>query len=196
MASALMSDGHPDLWWPLLGRLIGAARAGRCGGIYSMGIRQAVHQTLGSRADLHDLVDLGRPGERALSTAAYHRTLRSVQWCLTAPGYGFGARIVDYLACGCIPVVVRPARTLRVLLPFEPELDYDAFGIVLPFEDLPSLPELLRGMPEATLRAKRHRLKELHRDFLWDDAYGRAFEAVRAATLGKVRRARGSTERT
>ena len=104
--------------------------------------------------------------------------------CLTAPGYGFGARIVDYMACGCIPVVVRPGR---LLLPFEPDLDYDSFAVSVAFQDLLHLPEVLMGLSERTLRAKRARMKEVHRMFLWDDSYGNAFEAVHALILKRVR---------
>ena len=159
-----------------------AAVARRCGGVYSLGIRQAVRRELAHLP----IVDFGRPGARFASTAAYHRALRGVQWCLTAPGYGFGARIVDYVACGCIPVVVR-AEQPRVLLPYEPELDYRSFAVIVDFADVPRLPALLEAMDERKLYAKRERLREIHRAFLWDDHYGTAYEAVRDAVLAKVR---------
>ena len=55
---------------------------------------------------------------------SYHDTLREYEFCLSAPGTGFGTRIVDYIVSGCIPVIVRPGD---LLLPFEPDLDYSAF---------------------------------------------------------------------
>jgi len=33
-------------------------------------------------------------------------------------------------------------------------------------------------------------LRAIHRDFVWDDLYGRAYEAVRDAVLARVRAAR------
>lgn len=54
------------------------------------------------------------------------------------------------------------------------------------FEDIPRLPALLEAMRPAELRAKRERLRELHRRFVWDERYGRAFEAVRYAVLRKL----------
>ena len=36
------------------------------------------------------------------------------------------------------------------------------------------------------LRPRRERLREVHRRFVWDEQYGRAFEAVRDAVLRKV----------
>ena len=141
---------------------------------------QAVRRELGS----HPLLDAGRGG--AMGTDTYHRALRGAEWCLTAPGFGFGARLVDYVACGCIPVVVRPGQG-QLWLPYEPELDYRTFAVSLPFEDIPRLPALLEAIPPAVLRAKREALRALHRRFLWDDEYGQAFEAVREAVLLKVK---------
>ena len=77
-------------------------------------------------------------------------------------------------------------RPGRLLLPYEPELDYDGFAVSVPFEDIPRLPAILEAMPPAELRAKRERLREVHRRFVWDEQYGRAFEAVRDAVLRKV----------
>jgi hypothetical protein len=72
-------------------------------------------------------------------------------------------------------------------MPFEPELDYDSFGVSISFDDLPRLPALLASFSEPTLRAKRERMREVHRMFLWDDDYGHAFTAVYDAVLAKVR---------
>ena len=56
----------------------------------------------------------------------------------------------------------------------------------MPFEDIPRLPAILEAMRPAELRAKRERLREVHRRFVWDEQYGEAFEAVRDAVLRKV----------
>ena len=56
----------------------------------------------------------------------------------------------------------------------------------MPFEDIPRLPAILEAMPHAELHAKRERLRDVHRRFVWDEQYGRAFEAVRDAVLRKV----------
>ena len=77
----------------------------------------------------------------------------------------------------------------RVLLPYEPELDYTTFAVVLEFDELPTLPARLAAMGAEELRAKREVLRDIHRDFVWDDGYGRAYEAVRDAVLAKVRSA-------
>ena len=140
-----------------------------CRRTYSMGIRQIAKRYLGE----HPFVHFNRD---ALSAGAgYHDLLRTYEFCLCAPGKGFGNRIVDYVAAGCIPVLLRPGA-LR--MPLEPELDYDGFAVSVPLKAIRSLPALLANMSEAAIRRKRERLREVHRDFLWDEAYGTAFEAV------------------
>lgn len=113
----------------------------------------------------------------------YERELRSAQWCLTAPGMGFGVRLVDYVAAGCIPVVVRVGG---LALPYEPELDYDSFAVSIAFRDIDALPATLEAMSDAQVRAKREGLAAVHRRFLWDETYGRAYETTRELLLRRL----------
>ena len=108
----------------------------------------------------------------------YMRALQDSEFCLTSPGMGFGVRIVDYVAAACIPVVIRPGQ---LLMPHEPDLDYDGFAVSVPFSEIASLPALLGGLSEAAIRAKRERLRQVHKMFLWDEKYGTAYETVRDA---------------
>ena len=146
-------------------------------GLYSLGIRQAVWRLHGR----HPLVRFnanvtGRP-------RSYPAEMRASEWCLTSPGMGFGVRIVYAVAAGCLPVVVRPGQ-LR--LPYEPELDYEGFAVTLPFRDIDSLPAILGAMSDAAIRAKRERLRQVHRMFLWDAAYGTAYETTRDLLLRRL----------
>ena len=93
--------------------------------------------------------------------------------------------LIDYIAAACIPVVVRPGN---LLLPYEPSLDYDAFAVTVPFREITALPALLGGMSEAAVRAKRERLRQVHRMFLWDSEYGSAYEAARDMLLAALNR--------
>ena len=79
-------------------------------GVYSLGIRQTVKRVLGG----HPMVNLS--GGRLLPWL-YARALREHHFCLTAPGMGFGVRIVDYVVSGCLPVVVRPGGYFCPLSP-------------------------------------------------------------------------------
>ena len=153
---------------------------GRCRTIYSMGARQTVQRLLGN-----DTTGLIRFNRGRLSAKGYHARLRTYEWCLEAPGFGFGVRIVDYIVSGCIPVIIRPGG-LR--LPFEPELDYARFAVDVPFEQIPGLPALLASMSTDEIRRKRARLREVHRLFLWDEEVGQAYEATMEAVEGALRR--------
>ena len=119
----------------------------------------------------------------ATAGVSYHQELLQAQFCLTAPGMGFGVRLIDYVAAGCVPVVVRPGG---LALPFEPDLDYDAFAVSVPFRELRTLPDTLAAMSDAAIRAKRERLRAVHRAFLWDEGYGRAYEMTKAMLLRRL----------
>ena len=100
---------------------------------------------------------------------------------------GFGVRIVDYVASACIPVVVRPGR---LTMPLEPDLDYSRFAVNVAFRDIPRLPALLGAMSEEAVRRKREALRDVHRMFLWDEQYGRAYETVRQMVLRRLAKKR------
>ena len=149
-----------------------------CSLAYSMGIRQTVRRLIGSSP----LVDFSTRLEAA---PRYHALLSRAEFCLTAPGFGFDTRIVDYIVAGCIPVIIQPTGR-RLLLPYEPELRYDEFAVVVAYSDVRALPALVHNMSAAAIRAKRARLAEVHRTFVWDEEYGTAYEAVRDAVLGRL----------
>ena len=81
------------------------------------------------------------------------------------------------LRAGCIPVIVRH----RIRLPYEPELDYSAFAVVVGHEAIPHLPSLLANISTETTQRMRLRMAQVHRMFLWDPSYGTAFESVMRA---------------
>jgi hypothetical protein len=162
-----------------------------CRQIYSMGIRQTVKRLIGA----HPFVEFNQPGaRRAPNGTADDGGIRSpnakygdVEFCLDAPGHGWPVRVVDYLAWGCIPVIVRE----RVRLSYEPWLDYRPFAIVVRHEDIPRLPSLLRNLTADARQQMRRRMAEAHRFFLWDSAYGKGFEFVMRILqdLGQPKRA-------
>ena len=129
----------------------------------------------------HPLVEFNR-GAKVL-TGGLHALLRTYDFCLSAPGTGFGNRIVDYVVAGCIPVVVRPGG---LLLPHEPDLDYSAFAVSVPFETIPALPSLLANMSDAVVAQMRERLCAVHRMFIWDEDYGTAYETALGALLSRL----------
>jgi len=82
-------------------------------------------------------------------------------FCLCPSGTGWGMRAFHAAVLGCIPVVVQDDGSgtyPSVLQAFEGLLlDWDEFSVRLRFDQLPSLPRLLRALEsdEAAMRAKR-----------------------------------------
>ena len=62
-------------------------------------------------------------------------------------------------------------------------------------EEIASLPAILAAMSDEAIRAKRARLEEVHRRFLWDAQYGQAYEAVREALEHRLGRGGGRSSR-
>ena len=137
---------------------------------YSFGARQTVQLLLAN----HPMVSFNQRSATTQS-GSYHATLRSFTFCLSVTGKSFCPRIADIIASGCIPVRILPGH---VLWPFEPDLDYSRFSVDVPFEDIPRLPSILANLSDAEVRAKRRALRKVHRMFIWDDVYGRAYEAT------------------
>ena len=72
-------------------------------------------------------------------------------------------------------------------MPFEPDLDYSEFAVSVDFADIAHLPSMLAGLSDEEIRRKRERLRDVHRMFVWDAAYGRAYEAVREQVQARLR---------
>ena len=183
----------------------------QCEELYSMGVRQTVRRTSKppKGSNPHD----ARLTPREIGEARVHTPLWAVgthpmvnfvagkiatpdylgeleesEFCLAAPVAGFGVRIVDYAATGCLPVVV---RTGQLLMPHEPSLDYDSFAVSVPFREIAQLPGILANLSDAEVRRRRERLRDVHRRFLWDEAYGTAYESIREALLTSLNIGRG-----
>ena len=59
-----------------------------------------------------------------------------------------------------------------------PELDYARFSINVRYEDLPALPARLANLSDAEVHRYRRGMREVHRQFIWDEEYGTAYQAV------------------
>ena len=147
-----------------------------------MGARQLLSTLYGAAQSEH--VHFNRPGRIDYRSDTYHATLRGYDFCLSVAGNSFCPRIADYAASGCIPVLVRPGM---LLWPHEPDLDYSTFSLSVGFDDLPRLPDILANMSDAQVRAKRWALREVHRAFIWDEEYGRAYEVSMAGVMRRLR---------
>ena len=130
---------------------------------YSQGVRQAI-QTLHKNESAFVL-----GGQFTLDD------LRAARFCLTPSGWGWGWRLSLAIVTQCVPVIIQP----NVTQPYEDLLEgtpyaYSTFAVRYTKEDIPSLPQLLRNVPEEELCAKQAMLARIYRAFLWQQPHGAA----------------------
>ncbi|KAG2436512.1 hypothetical protein HXX76_006810 [Chlamydomonas incerta] len=155
---------------------------------YSQGVRQAVMRMAGggkagegsAGADAADFGAWNRP-DFVLSIAGQHsQTLMAAShFCLAPSGWGWGVRLLEAVAVGCVPVVVQD----NVYQPLWDVVPYDEFAVVLPRAQLHRLPQLLEAVGPAQLAALQAGLARWHRAFLYrhHNPFGLAFNYTLAA---------------
>ena len=152
-----------------------------CRNIYSMGVRQAVwRQRLWAEPDMR-IVSAGIPD--------YDTAVPQAHFCLHTEGNGWGARVVDYMAMECLPLMVNDG----MIFPYANVLNWDTFSIHLRKRQVPMIPTILRNVSAATQLAM-HTVQRRHkRAFVWWRPDGLAYEYTlaalgeRALGLGLVR---------
>ncbi|KAI8471154.1 MAG: exostosin family-domain-containing protein [Monoraphidium minutum] len=154
---------------------------------YSGGARQArglftaVHRLFKSHPGVR-LVTGGLPWERYVSE------LRAARFCLAPYGHGWGVRLSEAVAAGCVPVIVQDG----VQQPYEDLLPYAAFSLRLPTPGLPQLLDALAAVTPDHYSRLRAGLGAHWRAFLWGPAAGgRAYEVTVASLRRRATAALG-----
>ncbi|GAX76768.1 hypothetical protein CEUSTIGMA_g4215.t1 [Chlamydomonas eustigma] len=125
---------------------------------YSGGVRQAVYE------HFHE-----RPGWKVVTkTKDYAQDYASSNFCLAAPGGGWGKRGIVATMNGCIPVVA----TDMLFEAFEPEMDWGHFGVRVSQSNISSLGDLLDTYPLDELKEKQARLPCAAQHFHWSGNLG------------------------
>uniref|UniRef100_A0A7S3QYI9 Exostosin GT47 domain-containing protein n=1 Tax=Dunaliella tertiolecta TaxID=3047 RepID=A0A7S3QYI9_DUNTE len=112
---------------------------------YSGGIRQKVHSFHHNRTGYHI--------SNHIPKYAVH--LRTSKWCLSTQGGGHGNRQVIGTLAGCNPVSIGDG----IYEPFEPEMDYNKFGIKLREADIPVMHKILESVGEEEYARKQVALR-------------------------------------
>ena len=140
-----------------------------CRHIYSMGVRQAVwRQRLWAEPDMR-IVSAGIPD--------YLTAVPRARFCLHTEGNGWGARVVDYMAMGCLPLMVND----EMVFPYANVLDWATFSVHMRKREIPQIAERLRAIPEAAQRAMHREQRNFSRGFVWWRPEGLAYEFTLAA---------------
>jgi len=112
----------------------------------------------------------------------YLEVLRNARFCLHTEGNGWGARVVDYIAMECLPLMLND----RVLFLYHNILPWDAFSLHLSKSQIPSLASALRNVSEVSQRRMRVALRLYKRGFIWWRPEGLAYEFTLAALGQRV----------
>jgi len=96
------------------------------------------------------------------------KEMADAQFCISAPGAGFGSRGAIALAFGCLPV----AFVDDMAEPWEDVVDWPAFGVRIRTQQLPQLVDMLRSMPAEELAGRRAALACAAQHFWWSSIHG------------------------
>ena len=143
-----------------------------CRHVYSMGVRQAVwRQRLWAEPDMR-IVSAGIPD--------YDTAVPNAHFCLHTEGNGWGARVVDYMAMECLPLMVNDG----MIFPYANIINWDDFSIHLNKKHVPQIPSILRNVSDERQR-QMHAVQRRHkRAFVWWRPDGLAYEYT-LASLGQ-----------
>jgi len=104
------------------------------------------------------------------------------KFCLHTEGNGWGARVVDYMAMECLPLMLND----RMLFPYENVLPWKEFSLHLEKSQIPILASTLRNISESKQQRMRMALRLYKRGFIWWRPEGLAYEFTLAALGQRV----------
>ena len=107
----------------------------------------------------------------------YLTAVPRARFCLHTEGNGWGARVVDYMAMGCLPLMVND----EMVFPYANVLDWATFSVHMRKREIPQIAERLRAIPEAAQRAMHREQRNFSRGFVWWRPEGLAYEFTLAA---------------
>ena len=166
---------------------------------YSLGMRQRLYERFGrpaseavssaaNNSSARGREDDGMVIVNGMVGTAYPAMLAATEFCLAPAGDGWGIRLVQLMAEGCVPLVAQPL----VIQPLEGILDYESFSARLnaPREINATLPTRLAALVRSGEAARmRQRLREARSAFLYGE---RAYDATLLALCRRARELHGA----
>ena len=160
-----------------------ATRSASCDGLYSRGIRQVMWSRWANNsfANFRTEVSPRAKGAAASQNDEYYAAMLNTEYCLAAPGNGFGVRMIDYVVSGCIPVIVNNS----LWFPWEQPLmvRYAEFAHVFALEQVDEVVPVLRAASGVDRVRRRVAMQRHVAKFLWDEVHGAAYETTMEALV-------------
>lgn len=145
-----------------------------CRNAYSMGVRQSVwRQRLWAEPDMR-IVSAGVPD--------YLEAVSLARFCLHTEGNGWGARVVDYMAMECIPLMLND----QMIFPFHNVLPWPEFALHTRKAQIPVVARVLRNISVAVQHRMHAALRRYKRGFIWWRPDGLGYEYTLAALGQRV----------
>ncbi|XP_078429018.1 putative glycosyltransferase At3g07620 isoform X2 [Wolffia australiana] len=94
----------------------------------------------------------------------YINSMRRTKYCLCPRGYEANSpRLAEAFFYECVPVIISD----NFVPPFFEVLNWEAFSVVVPVNDIPRLKEILLAIPREKYLALQYGVKKVQRHFLW-----------------------------
>ncbi|KAK2979558.1 hypothetical protein RJ640_027422 [Escallonia rubra] len=95
----------------------------------------------------------------------YREYMKSSKYCICARGFQVHTpRLVESISYECVPVIISD----NYVPPFFELLDWEAFSVFIPEEDIPNLRNILLSIPEEKYLRMQHGVKMVRKHFIWN----------------------------
>ncbi|XP_019186397.1 PREDICTED: probable glycosyltransferase At5g03795 [Ipomoea nil] len=93
---------------------------------------------------------------------SYNEMMRKSRYCICPSGYEVASpRMVETLYMGCVPVLIKRGY----VAPFSDVLNWEAFAVIIPVEDIPNLKKILTGISQRQYIRMQRRGVKVRRHF-------------------------------
>lgn len=111
-----------------------------------------------------DMKILGPMPPGVESKMIYIQHMKNSKYCICPRGYEVNSpRIVESIYYECVPVIISD----NYVPPFIEVLNWEAFSIIIPEEDVPKLKDVLVSIPEEKYRLLQLGVRKVQQHFLW-----------------------------
>jgi len=115
--------------------------------------------------DRHPDMKIYGPMPRGLARKmAYIQHMKNSKYCICPRGYEVNSpRVVESIFYECVPVIISD----NYVPPFFEVLNWEAFSVIIPEEDVPRLREILVSIPEEKYLLLQQGVRRVQQHFLW-----------------------------